>query len=59
MSKPHLMYILKLDVLRLLGLLLGSFRRLFSFRRHLLLENLALPQQLMVFKRHNSRPKMG
>src|SRR5713101_6198779 len=46
-------------MLRLLGLLLGSFRRLFSFRRHLLLENLALRQQLMVFKRHDSRPKMG
>src|SRR5260370_32545257 len=44
---------------RLLRLLLGSFRRLFSSRRNLWLENLALRQQLMVFQRHGSRPKIG
>ena len=43
-------------MLRLLRLLLGSFRRLLSSRRDLLFENLALRQQLMVFKRHDSRP---
>src|SRR5260370_42527816 len=43
---------------RLLRLLLGSLRRLFSSRRNLWLENLALRQQLMVFKRR-SRPKIG
>ena len=32
--------------------------RSFCSRKNLLLENLALRQQLMVFKRHNSRPKM-
>src|SRR5258708_21832187 len=46
-------------MLRLLRLLLGSFRRLLSSRRDLLFENLALRQQLMVFKRHDSRPKIG
>ena len=46
-------------MLRLLRLLLGSFRRLFSSRRNLWLENLALRQQLMVFQRHGSRPKIG
>jgi hypothetical protein len=46
-------------MLRLLRLLLGSFRRIFSSRRNLWLENLALRQQLMVFKRHDSRPKIG
>jgi hypothetical protein len=44
---------------RLLRLLLGSFRHLFSSRRNLWLENLALRQQLMVFKRRRSRPKIG
>ncbi len=44
---------------RLLRLLLGSLRRLFSSRRNLWLENLALRQQLMAFQRHGSRPKIG
>src|SRR5258708_2874225 len=44
---------------RLLRLLLGSLRRLFSSRRNLWLENLALRQQLMVFKPRRSRPKIG
>lgn len=43
-------------MLRLLRLLIGSFPRLFSSRRDLLLENMALRQQLMVFKRRDSRP---
>jgi len=46
-------------MLRLLRLLIGLFRRLFSSRRDLLLENMALRQQLMVFKRLDSRPKVG
>src|SRR5260221_8089678 len=44
---------------RLLRLLLGSFRRLLSSRRNLWLENLALRQQLMIFKRRRSWPKIG
>ena len=43
---------------RLLRLLIGLFSRLLCSRRDLMLENLALRQQLMVFKRHRSRPKM-
>src|SRR5713101_3392718 len=43
----------------LLRLLIGLVRRLFSSRRDLLLENMALRQQLMVFKRRDSRPKVG
>jgi hypothetical protein len=46
-------------MLRLLALLLGLFRRLVRSRRDLLLEDLALRQQLMVFKRRNSRSKIG
>jgi hypothetical protein len=46
-------------MLLLLKLLLGSFRRLFSSRRNLWLENLAMRQQLMVFNRRRSRPKIG
>ena len=33
--------------------------RLFRSRRSLLIENLALRQQLAVFKRQNSRPKLA
>ena len=46
-------------MLRLLRLLLGSLRRLFSSRRDLLLENMALRQQLMAFKRRDSRPNIS
>lgn len=46
-------------MLRLLRLLIGLMRRLFSSRRDLLLENMALRQQLVVFKRRDSRPKVG
>ena len=46
-------------MLRLLALVIGLFPRLLSSRRDLLLENLALRQQLMVFKRRAPRPKLG
>jgi putative transposase len=42
----------------LLQLWLGISLRLFRSRRSLVTENLALRQQLAVFKRHNSRPKL-
>jgi hypothetical protein len=41
-----------------LSLLLGLFLRLFSQRSNLLLENLALRQQLIVLKRKHVRPKL-
>lgn len=40
---------------RLLRLIFGLFRRAFRSRRDLLLENLVLPQQLLVFKRRHRR----
>ena len=43
----------------LLKLLIGLFRRFFSSRENLLLENLALRQQLLAFKRRESRPNVG
>jgi putative transposase len=43
----------------MLRLLLGLFRRSFRSRRDLLLENLALRQQLLVFKRRNNRPRLN
>ncbi len=42
----------------MLWLLLGLFRRSFRSRRDLLLENLALRQQLMSLKRRNTRPHL-
>ncbi len=42
----------------LLYLWLGVFLRLFRSRRSLLIENLALRQQLVVFKRKHSRPRL-
>ena len=43
---------------RLLRLLIGTFRRCFRSRQDLLLENLALRQQLAVFKQRKQRPKL-
>src|SRR5437870_4980719 len=43
----------------LLRLWLGSVYRVFCTRRSLLLENLALRQQLAVLKRQHPRPKLG
>ena len=43
---------------RFLGLCLGTFCRLFRSHPSLLLENLALRQQLVVLKRHHPRPKL-
>jgi hypothetical protein len=42
----------------LLRLWLGVFLRLFRSRRSLLIENLALRQQLVAFKRKHSRPRL-
>jgi putative transposase len=44
---------------RLLWLILGTVRRLFSARHSLLLENLVLRQQLAVFKRWHPRPRVN
>jgi hypothetical protein len=44
---------------RLLRLLVGLFYRGFGSRKDLLLENLALRQQLSVFKRRKQRPKLA
>jgi putative transposase len=41
-----------------LGLMAGAIFRLFRSRRSLLLENLALRQQLAVLKRAHPRPRM-
>jgi|SRR5215469_545434 len=43
---------------RSLGLCFGTFLRLFRSRLSLVLENLALRQQLVVLKRHHPRPKL-
>jgi hypothetical protein len=43
----------------MLWLLLGLFRRSFRSRRDLLLENLALRQQLLVLKRRNTKPRLN
>ena len=45
-----------LDLLRLWS---GLLTRLVRSRRNLLMENLALRQQLAVFKRQNSRPRLA
>ena len=39
--------------------LAGAFVRLFRSRQSLLIENLALRKQLVVFKRHNPRPRLA
>ena len=44
------------DIIRLL---VGAILRLFRTRRNLLLENLALRQQLAVLKRKHPRPKLA
>src|SRR2546430_14602214 len=44
---------------RMLRLLVGLLCRCFRSRKDLLLENLALRQQLSVFKRRKHRPKLG
>src|ERR1700694_5406529 len=46
-------------MLRLLGLCFGTLARLFRSRRSLLLENLALRQQLVVLKQRHPRPRIG
>src|ERR1022692_4231741 len=43
----------------LLFLWFGALARAFRSRRHLVLENLALPQQLTVLKRRRPRPILG
>src|ERR1700681_3688923 len=43
---------------QILRLLFGTIARLFCARRSLLLENLALRQQLAVFKRRHPRPRL-
>src|ERR1700674_426313 len=42
-----------------IGVLVGAFLRLFRTRRSLLLENLALRQQLAALKRRHPRPRMA
>jgi hypothetical protein len=42
-----------------IGLLVGAILRFFRSRRRLLLENLALRQQLAALKRRNTRPRLG
>ncbi len=44
---------------RFIGLYLGMLIRLFRVRRSLLLENLALRQQLVVLKRRRQRPGLS
>ena len=47
------------DLFDLFRLWLGAVLRGFRTRRSLMLENLALRQQLAVFKRQQSRPRLG
>src|SRR5467141_4948330 len=42
-----------------IGVLIGAFLRLFRARRILLLENLALRQQLAVYRRRHPRPQLA
>ena len=44
---------------RFVGLCFGMLARLFHGRRSLLLENLALRQQLLALKRRHPRPSLG
>jgi transposase InsO family protein len=46
-------------MLKILRLVLGTITRLFSTRRSLVLENLALRQQLVVFKRRHRKPRLS
>jgi hypothetical protein len=46
-------------MLTLIRLCLSTVARLFCARRRLLLENLALRQQLVVFKRRRPRPRLN
>ena len=46
-------------MLNFIRLCLGTLARLFCSRRSLMLENLALRQQLAVFKRRNPRPRLN
>jgi hypothetical protein len=46
-------------MLQILRLVLGTITRLFSTRRSLVLENLALRQQLVVFKRRHRKPRLS
>src|SRR5260370_35241691 len=48
-----------LAMFRFIGLCLGTLLRLLRARRSLLLENLALRQQLAVLKRRHPRPRLG
>src|SRR5260370_17761740 len=43
----------------LFRLCMGAIKRLFSSRKSLLLENLALRQQLAVLKRRNKQPRLN
>ena len=45
-------------MMKIFGLLLGTILRLFHARRALLLENLALRQQLVALKRRRPRPRL-
>jgi hypothetical protein len=54
--RPH---VITRGMLKILRLVLGTITRLFSTRRSLVLENLALRQQLVVFKRRHRKPRLG
>src|ERR1700730_4429058 len=47
-----------LNMFRFVGLCFGMLVRLFSGRRSLILENLALRQQLVTLKRRHPRPRL-
>src|ERR1700680_1219483 len=54
--RPH---VITRGMLQILRLVLGTITRLFSTRRSLVLENLALRQQLVVFKRRHRKPRLS
>jgi len=49
---------IKIPMFRFLNLLFGLLHRSFHSRRDLLLENLALRQQLVAFQRRNPKPRL-
>jgi putative transposase len=53
--RPH---VIRGGMLQILRLVLGTITPLFSTRRSLVLENLALRQQLVVFKRRHCKPRL-
>jgi hypothetical protein len=57
-SRSNRLSAIKAAMFRVLGLLFGLLHRSFHSQRDLLLENLALRQQLLAFQRRNPKPRL-